>query len=321
MGRKRDLVEEIIAVRRRRRFDNAQAEVFVRLSDIDAAFQKRDPKSPETLKYFPIALVACIESAFRLLIRELIDFGSPYLDRGVGLAENLKFDYAVVQAFHGKTISIGDFIAHTVRINNINDIQKHMTELLGKDFLVTLGNVYDRVAVEVHREAKKPILSDAQTVYRSVARTFELRHVFCHELASSYEFTDDEIAGCVNAARLFINASIELHTQTLFPNAPLCQRDMNIQAAKDLHKAEEELEGANTELTTLLNKKRGAEYLRVHKAWIRYRNLLSEFQANEYKGGTIWPTIYGMTAQEETQRRFAEVKKVLEEKRNFGDGA
>jgi hypothetical protein len=148
MTKKRDIIQEILAIQQRQRFGNAQAEVFVRLSDINSSFKKRNSSDPELLRYYPVALVACIESAFRLLIKELIDFGPPFTERAAKLAATIKFDYDVINAFQGKTISMGDFLSHAVRINNLSDIQTHMSDLFQGDYLDKLRAVSDRWAVK-----------------------------------------------------------------------------------------------------------------------------------------------------------------------------
>lgn len=319
MTKKRDIIHEILAIQQRQRFGNAQAEVFVRLSDITSSFKKRNSSDQELLRYYPVALVACIESAIRLLIKELIDFGPPFTERAAKLAATIKFDYDVVNAFQGKTISIGDFLSHALRINNLSDIQTHMSDLFQSDYLDKLRDVRDRWAAEIHEQPNEPIIRNTSKTFAKVSRTFELRHIFSHELATSYKVDTQEIGECIESCDTFVKAIVELQNHTLYPDAPLTQTDMNIQAGKDMNKAKEELKELNTNIESLIGSERAGEYRLVHQAWEHFRDLAAEFQANEYKGGTIWPTIFGIAGREETILRIDQVKKYIDLIKNEGD--
>ena len=119
MSRQRDLVQEIIETRERNKAGAAKGELYIRLIALERAFENRATTNEELIRYFPIALVACIESYFRTTIKELIDSGDPYVNNAGKLAEKLKFDYDIVKAFQGKKISLGEFVSHMVSINNL----------------------------------------------------------------------------------------------------------------------------------------------------------------------------------------------------------
>jgi hypothetical protein len=262
--KKRDLIKEIIAIRQRRRYDSAQTEVFVRLLDISSSFEKREKSDPEGLKYYPIALVACIESTFKILIRDLIDFGEPFTHRAANLSSFIKFDFDAIFAFQNKLISPGDFISHGLRINNLKDIQLRMSELMDLDFLDKLKKVYKRWPT-AQKYSTKPIIPDFNKTYAMVSKTFELRHIFSHELATSFKIEEKEIEECIESISNFINASIEFHNNTLYPNAPLTQADMNILAATELNSAKNQLNEISLKFEDLLNKERVAEYRQLNQ--------------------------------------------------------
>jgi hypothetical protein len=92
MSRTSELIQQIIEVRGRKHSDSAIGELFQRLSELQRAFETRGEFHPELLKYFPVGLVACIEGIFRLFIKEIIDTGSPYLERAEKLLTSGKFD-------------------------------------------------------------------------------------------------------------------------------------------------------------------------------------------------------------------------------------
>ena len=71
-------------------------------------------------------------------------------------------------------------------------------------------------------------------MFAQVARTFELRHIICHEIASAYEIESDEVARCLESCVAFLRAADEFISETIHPGAPLTQTDMNIAAGKSL---------------------------------------------------------------------------------------
>lgn len=318
MSKQRDLVQEIIEIRSRNKSGPAQGELFLRLTALQQAFEGKDDTNEELLKYFPIAMVACIEGYFRLVIKEIIDSGEPYIENASKLVEKGRFNYDVAKAFHGQKISLGEFVSHMVSINNLSGISTNMSALLDVDYFEELSTVHDRWAHEIHGKPKKPIIENIKDLKQKVAKTFELRHIFCHELANKNSIDRTEIENCFNATLVFIKAADEYHYQKLFPNAPLSQSDMNQQAASDFSNAKKKLETLNAKIAEILPRDRNEEYLETHKLWQIFRDKDAEFHANEYKGGSIWPTIYGSTAAASTEQRVKVIEKYLAILEEFG---
>lgn len=57
---------------------------------------------------------------------------------------------------------------------------------------------------------------------------------------------------------------------------------------------------------------RVTEFMEVNFAWQAYMKLQAEFEANAFKGGSIWSTIYADIATATTLSRTNEVKKILD---------
>ena len=89
----RKIIEQIVSVRSRLRFERREAELFARLSAIESSYERMDPAIPALLRYYPTALVACVESYFRLAIKELIDSGEPYLNNSLQLLRREGYDF------------------------------------------------------------------------------------------------------------------------------------------------------------------------------------------------------------------------------------
>jgi len=242
MSTTRKIVEEIIEVRKRRNSEHAMSSLLFRLMPLEEAFENRNSLDNELLKYFPVALFACTEGFFRLAIKGIIDLGEPYLERASKLFEKTKLDFDMIKALHGKQVTIGELIAHNIPLSKLSHINNALSPLLGKDLLTELRTVASRVEYEVMGRPKSPILADADAIYKDVTKTFELRHIICHEMATDYLFKSEEIERCFNATVLFLKASDEFISETLYPNAPLTQGAMNADAAKNFQGMDEKLE-------------------------------------------------------------------------------
>ena len=68
-------IEQIVEVRSRLRWPFVK--VPFRMMDLRSEVAKAADLSPELLKYFPIATIACVETYFRRVIQELINAGPP----------------------------------------------------------------------------------------------------------------------------------------------------------------------------------------------------------------------------------------------------
>jgi len=315
MSTTRDIINGIIQSRSRRKSDSAKLELFMRLSTLERAFENRRELDAELLKYFPVALVACLEGYFRLAIKEMIDTGSPFLERSAELLRNAKLDFDVLKALHGKQITIGEFIAHNIPISRLSHINHALSALLGKDMLAELRTVADRWSYEVQGNPKTPILSEPDGTNAAVSKTFELRHIICHEMASSYEVEVSDIERGFTATAMFLKAADELIGETLNTNAPLTQADMNIEAGAQLDAALQEVEALSNNIKNRLNPERIEQFAKAHTAWRTYMETWAQFEADSYKGGTIWPTIYCGSAAAIAESRIDQLKEYL---RSYG---
>ncbi|MFX8778315.1 hypothetical protein ABTM50_21080, partial [Acinetobacter baumannii] len=75
MSRTRDIIQEIEDKRRRRKFDSAMLELTMQLYSLEKAFNAQDKYDNELIRYYPVALIACIEGYIRMVIKDLIDQG------------------------------------------------------------------------------------------------------------------------------------------------------------------------------------------------------------------------------------------------------
>ena len=307
----RRIIKEILAVRRNLRFRRPGTELFSRLGDIERTYQRFNPELKELLRYFPIALVACIESYFRLMIKELIDSGEPYLTNSRNILRKEKYDFDILKGLHGQTITIGDVISHHLSISDLNHIIGAMGPIMDCDFPERLSHVYDRREVKIKKNPMQPIIQDRHETFRYVERSFQLRHIFCHEIATAIEIEKDEIDNCVYHTVIFLKASDELISQTLFPNAPLTQTDMNIASYEDHKREKGELDCLLAKLDDILSDKQKEKFRDANEAWNTFVNASVEIEGLQYEGGTIRPMIESHAATQLLKERKEQIKELL----------
>lgn len=309
MARTRDIIREITDVRQRQRFGLSNTELRLRLSALERAFIAYDKNHAELIRYFPVSLIACVEGYFRMAIKDLIDAGEPYLTNSEKLASSLKLDFSLLRAVHGKTITVGELVAHGVKLSGLEYVEAAISSVLGKGFLDSLRETVDRWEHEVMGKPSVPILSKPDEVFADVAKTFELRHVICHEIASAYEIEFEEVARCFKSCVVFLKAADAFISQTMYPDAPLTQTAMNIAAGKALREKREQLQDAVEALKARLGKTELVAFDESQAKWQSYCEAWTEFVAGKSAGGgTIWPTIYAGVAESVVERRLDEIK-------------
>jgi hypothetical protein len=215
MSKKRDLIAEILDRRTRHpkrtvRWSQLMNRVEPLLLSLHHVLTKAPTKHScrtELLRYFPIAIIAASEGYFRLVYRDLIDFGNPYLQNAAAF-KDLRLGHEAICAIHGRQTTVGQFIAHQLSHNRLGDILANMDALTGDNFKVA---VQQRLDAQASRSTEPTMES---MVFKFVARTFDLRHIFCHELAPLLAPNATEIDHCFRAMVAFLYCS-ESHVQTL----------------------------------------------------------------------------------------------------------
>jgi uncharacterized protein YecT (DUF1311 family) len=310
MSRARDIIQEIADVRARRQFGSAMAELPFRLMTLEQAFKSHDRSQTELTRYFPVALVACIEGYFRMAIRDLVDSGDPYLANAEKAAATIKPDLSLMRAVHGRRITMGELIGHSVPISRLEHIDAALSSLLGTSFLTKLRLTTDRWAHEVRGEPSTPILGNPDEIFANVLRTFELRHVICHEIASAYEIDTAEIERCFESCVSFLRAADECISETLHPGAPLTQTDMNIAAYQSQQDAEARLAAVVATITNSATVEEIAAFNQVQANWLSFcESWVALRVGDRNQGGTMWPMLYSSLKQSVTERWIADLQK------------
>ncbi|MDE0083882.1 MAG: hypothetical protein OXT72_14670 [Gammaproteobacteria bacterium] len=307
----RHTVDRIVSTRSRLRFGESQVELAVRLTSIRNSYNQLDPAIDELLRYYPIALAACLESWFRLAIRELIDSGDPYLENARQVLKKKAFDYDILVSLHGQTITIGEVISHYLPVSKLSHIIATMNSVMGEDFRRRVSEVHDRWEVEIKKQPSVPIVANIDETFRNVDRTFELRHIFCHEAGTAVKVGCDEIEQCINHTATFLRASDEMISQTLFPDAPLTQTAMNIASYEDYEKEREGLDLLVETITSVLSNGQKERFTVANEAWKTFLDASVEIDGLQYEGGTMRPTVEALVAKRLVRDRKAQLKELL----------
>lgn len=249
----------------------------------------------EMSKYFPIALVASGEFFFRSITQLLIDKGEPYSKNAgkFNQTQNIKFDFEIVNAIHGRLVSIGEIISHMLSFNNLNDINSNLSIILGKDLICELKGFDKKTKIiEDYNQAVESFQINHNVILTDLKRLYELRHIFCHEFGSSEITNVDEIYKVFCNSIIFFVVSEWYLQNELYPNSPETSAEM-------IQKANELFEISNNDLNEVIkNIKENSEqnekikFENFMKKWEQYRDDYSDYQSSLYEFGTMQPLIY-----------------------------
>lgn len=216
MVKKRDYIKEILEKRSRTLRRTSRSEQFYRrYSLVIEAFEflklgkyiDREIKV-ELLKYISIGSVACIEGYFRTAIRDLIDYGAPFIDN-VKELENIKIDIETVLRLDSEKVSIGEFISHLPSISSLEDINRTMSKIIGSDFF----NLVKRIEYEEF----EPLEDIAKHLIEDIQDVFYRRHIYCHEIAVKVRPTLRQADDHIGATLTFV-ATTEAVLQEIMPS-------------------------------------------------------------------------------------------------------
>lgn len=319
MTKKRDLIAEIEEIRQRLGPGTYSVTIPFRMIRIARAFRSSPAIDPEFLRYVPIGTVACIEGFFRSAVKECIDADGQFSNNARHLSQvrDLRADFDMLDAVHGRRISIGELFAHLVSFNRLSQIDAIMSTIIGTSFLELLTSVHSRWDVEVKGETQKPIITEPGVVLKHVDEMFRLRHIYAHELLNFDEPDQTTIGEGLDSSVSFLKAAAEVVGNLLHPNAPLTQTDMNQRSARDLAALDGKIEAMLEELSTLVEGDRRALLRAGQAAWMEFRRRQAEYEASIYQGGTIYPVIYGGAAQSLAKERLGNLEELLKQEREY----
>ncbi|MGX5858278.1 hypothetical protein ACWKW6_31770 [Dyadobacter jiangsuensis] len=297
MAKKRDYLEEIFEKRARSRplprWD------YTSLKYLAKALPELHTFEGNWLNFVPVRIMTTIEVVFRDVVKDLVDHGEPYSTNIFKVIEIGKFDANLLKALHGQKITIGEFTSHLISINRIDEIIGLMDRLMGIKFKDELSKTTDRWEVQVKRKRAVPIIEDINANIKTLEQLIADRHTIVHEI-TDLSISPTIALDYLSAAYSFLHATNELVSETLYPNAPLTQTDMNIAAGSDLEESRLKMRSFIIQLLRDL-KARGAgrDRLRSLVKAFRYSEHfvreMANFERLLVEGGTMQSQVYAMT--------------------------
>lgn len=206
---KRDFINEIIEKRSRLEQTHRMENLFKRLFPLVSGFRAISALDEgvdykkEWLKYSAIGYIACLEGYFRLLIADLINYGEPYVTN-VKNFKDIRFSIENMVAISLKKVTLGDYISHLLPINSIQDINSNLSIILNVDFVAELKDF------PCHAFNDDPVFKVFPDIVFRPQKLFELRHLYCHELATKIEVNATDIEHCISTTAAFILFTEEL---------------------------------------------------------------------------------------------------------------
>ena len=303
-------VEQIIEKKARRARWWSRRDVSAHIDDLTRSWQQNRQDIGPFQDFIPMRLATLLEVFTRELVREIIDTGSPYVERAAQISKGAKLDFVFAMNLHGKKISLGEFVSHSLSLNGISQITSVLESLL-PGYREQLASVQDRWAVEMNGQPERPIISDIDKLFFHLSKLFEVRHIITHEIPANPPYASDDLASFLSSTKEFLDATDWYVTDKLEGKVPLTQLDMNFSAG-------ETLEASLKELGTIYERVKKVEGLDAallkdsQQKWEVYAECESTLRASLVEGGSMHPMVYASAKTVLTDRRVEDLRWWLE---------
>lgn len=267
--------------------------------------------SSRFFEFIPIRLVTTLEVFLRGVISELVNSRGEYLERGEKLTKGAKIDLAFAAHVNRRELTIGDFVAHAVSLNNVDAVLSVLDTLLG-DFTAKLKVAHPRWAEDASEWPQPPIIDNYDTMVASLARLYEVRHILAHELPRTPALNSEEVPHLAAAAKAFIAATDWVVVEALHGAVPRTQAAMNASASDDLHREETELAETLSEVVALEGI--DSDALRaLQEGWTEWADAQAALVASQVEGGSMYPMIWASEKMVLTRERRDQLTRLKSE--------
>lgn len=266
---------------------------------------------PKFAEFIPIRLVTTLEVFLREVIAELIDGKDIYFERADKLTKGAKIDLAFIAHINRRELTVGDFVAHAVSLNNVDSIISTLDTLL-VDFSAKLKVIHPRWLEEEANWPLTPVIEGYDQVMSSLARLYEARHVLTHELPSRQFLDPVELPTLAAAAKLFITATDWVVVEALHGAVSRTQMGMNLSMGGELHDEEIQLAAAIDEATKL----HGIDpesLTELQNRWIEWADMQANLVASQVAGGSMYPMVWASEKAALARERRGQVKRLISE--------
>jgi hypothetical protein len=274
-----------------------------------------------TADFYPIRAVTLLEVFSGAWIAQIVDHGMPYIEKVVELKTDLKFDLALVRAIHGRTITLGDMVAHSLSFRSFGQVCGCFSALLGRDLISSISDAVDRRMTlgqllrpsHMSNTTPKPIITDVGEMRRVLSRLFVVRHILVHEFPQKEVYDRDEITVFLRSAEQFAHATDETLSHLLFGDVPITMQGMKEQSRRALDESEAELARIAERVRSKADRRKMTLLKKSEKAWLTFRQAACDVRADLARGGTLAGYLALLEANTLTKSRIDQLKKYLEE--------
>jgi len=228
------------------------------------------------------------------------------------------FRYAYEQKFLSKYAIVG--LHESYNAGNVLQFMMDRPENFSLSFFedifirenISFTKAVDK-AIEHVKDNSIQFIENGDQIIADIKRTFELRHIFCHEFATNLPIDKDEILRCFNSAKIFLDQTNDFIWDLIYPNAPETQADMNNYASEQFEQSDKEL----TELiSTIKEASKEHSYITLDadlldqsiNEWKKYRDVKAKLDASAVEGGSMYPTVFAGSLTTTTKEKIESLK-------------
>lgn len=309
MPKKRDVPAEIAEIRNRMTFVDDFDNGILKLLTIVMSTQKlKDDAQEELHAYFVVASIAAIETYFRWQIRSLIDSCDGRFLNNIKLDElPIKMSHDVAVALIGKRITVGELVAHAVGFSSVEQIASFMTKLLGTDFVQLVKTAHEA------KNNDAPVFENPAQIFADVKRSFELRHIICHEGQLMHLIKNSKIKQLSSSCYTFACGCYYAVARFVDPAGPRTREDLHKLTVEREDALQSSLKAVEATFGKGLHPKMEQEAFRaMEKAWSLYVGREAAFFASVQMNGEQGELDAARTRVRLTEKRIEELQQWLD---------
>lgn len=301
------LVHQIQEWRERGGESRIGAEFTWKVRELEQLWNQR-AGDPSTADFVVIRLVTVIEVFCRVTLATLVDTSPEFVDRAEPLFKNVKLDFSITKSLHGRRITLGELMAHSLSLSSVGAILAAYEALL-PGFRKGLDTITERWVEDQHKSLL-PILPDAAKAIGTVDRLLQARHILAHELPREPPYEVADVPHFVAATHGLLDAidwQVVARTKGYVPRTQL---NMNAEAGDEAARQTTALD----EAVSLLVKRGDMNPEKVsasHAAWQAFADADSAMYASYAEGGSMESMLYSGHLAELTRKRLEMMREWL----------
>ena len=214
------------------------------IDSLQSYVNKLNEEATPFLDYVPVKIVTIIENCVRGIVRELVDTGPPYAERGIDLISKWPTKSLIqsLRYYAGKQLTLGELAAHGFNISSLTDVISILSAIIDENNVVNILSA-QTTRWEEDKDVEMPaVISDISITLACVGRIFDKRHIIVHEMARDGRATRAEADEFLAHARQLVDAIDWLATERLHGHVGRTQSMMNQIAWAKTGKAIDELD-------------------------------------------------------------------------------